>query len=250
MKNRILAAAISSVLLISLTGCEAAPPSFQSPTSAPSVTAEKEEKAITNTSALTIQPTPFSSAVPVKDTDCQSDDAAPVASQKPVASASPIPLPENTHMPTATANPTITPTVVPTPSPMHTAAPSPTAQPTEKPKIWIVDVEGHFKTVKETITEQVWIEEQGHYEEKKIAITAPMYTCNHCDAVFYSQENVESHGWDEFENGNAGTYTYQGNAIVGYDTEQIWVIDTPGHYEDIVRSIEKEVWVNEVGHWE
>ena len=153
-------------------------------------------------------------------------------------------------MPTATVKPTIALTVVPTPLPKQKPTPKPTAQPTEKPKVWVVDVEGYYETVIEAVTEQIWIEEQGHYEETKTAMTAPMYTCNHCDTVFYSQEDAESHGWDEFENGNAGTYTYQGNAIVGYDTEQIWVIDTPGHYKDVTRTIEKEVWVEEVGHWE
>lgn len=113
-----------------------------------------------------------------------------------------------------------------------------------------MDVPGHYETVEETVTEEVWVEATGHYEQKKIAITAPMYTCNHCGEVFYSKDDAETHSWDEFDQGNAGSYTYQGMAVTGYEYEEVWVEDEPAHYETVTRTEKKEVWVEEIGHWE
>ena len=247
-KKRILLVAISAVVLVSLTGCENPPVTIQELILAQSASAEIESTAVAPTARPTPTPTPAPTAVPTMAPAEKAGNTLPIAATALAETTVPTPTPESTTAPTA--KPPAVPTAVPTTVPKQEPTPEPTAKPTEKPKVWVVDVEGHYETVTETVTEQVWIEEQGHYEETKTAITAPMYTCNHCGAVFYAQEEAESHSWDEFDMGNAGSYTYQGQAVTGYDYEEQWIVDAPGHYEDIIRVIESEVWVDEAGHWE
>ena len=139
---------------------------------------------------------------------------------------------------------------MPTSSPTVSPTPEATAKPTEKPKVWVVDVAGHWDTVTEAVQEEVWMEEQGHYETVQTEIYQPQYCCNHCGQVLQSEEEAEAHSWEEFDRGNAGSYTYVGLEVSGYETAQEWVIDSPAHTETIERTEERTVWVDEIGHWE
>ena len=116
--------------------------------------------------------------------------------------------------------------------------------------MWVVDVPGHYETVTETVTEEVWVEEQGHMEETEVPILTPQYTCNHCGTSLSSEAEAEAHSWDEFDRGNAGSYTFNGMVESGSTTERVWVVDVPAHTETVERQVETQVWVEEQGHWE
>ena len=109
---------------------------------------------------------------------------------------------------------------------------------------------GHYETVTETVTEEVWVEEQGHMEETEVPILTPQYTCNHCGATFPTEAEAEAHSWEEFDRGNAGSYTFNGMVESGSTTERVWVVDVPAHTETVERQVETQVWVEEQGHWE
>ncbi len=199
----------------------------------------------------------------------------PTATAEPTASPTATPLPEvndsertpapqPTSLPTAT--PTVQPTAHPTVKPLPTAAPIPTIAPTAIPKptatptptstavpktkeVWVVDVPGHYETVEE-VTE-VWVDEQGHWEESGYWASDWVYQCNQCGAQYPSVEAVNRHLDDSFDwdtlTGHS-SYAEVSGPMYWVETEPEWVVDVPGHYETVTEN--KEVWIDEQGHWE
>ena len=174
------------------------------------------------------------------------------------------PTPKPTSLPTAT--PTVQPTAHPTVKPLPTAAPIPTIAPTAIPKptatptpiptavpktekVWIVDVQGHYETVEEVA--EVWVDEQGHWEESGYWASDWVYQCNQCGAQYPTVEAVNRHLDDSFDwdtlTGHS-SYTEVSGSTYWVETEPEWVVDVAGHYETVTES--KEVWIDEQGHWE
>ena len=157
----------------------------------------------------------------------------------------------------ATSNPTTYPTSASTPSAVHTTpkpTATPTAAPTAKPtptteKVWIVDVPGHYETVTETT--EVWIEEQGHWEDIGYWTSDWVYQCNGCKVTFTSSNAVNDHIWTQFDKDpetTCASYTQVSGESYWVNEDPVWIADTPGHYE--TQTIEKQIWVEEQGHWE
>jgi len=179
----------------------------------------------------------------------------------PTASPTPSPKPTKSES-TATPKPTAKPTAQPTEKPMST--PKPTAVPTAKPtpavtptptpapkteRVWIVDIPGHYETVTES--KEVWIDEQGHYEEDGYWASDWVYQCNQCGAQYPTMSAMNQHLDDSFDwdtmTGHS-SYTQVSGPTYWVETEPVWIVDVPGHYETITEY--KEVWVEEQGHWE
>ena len=197
----------------------------------------------------------------------------PTATAEPTVSPTTTPLPEvneskgaPTPQPTSqpTATPRARPTAQPTEKPLPTAAPIPTIAPTATPKpttvptptavpkieeVWIVDVPGHYETVEE-VTE-VWVDEQGHWEESGYWASDWVYQCNQCGAQYPTVEAANRHLDDSFDwdtlTGHS-SYTEVSGPTYWVETEPEWVVDIPGHYEIVTEG--KEVWIDEQGHWE
>lgn len=193
-----------------------------------------------------------------------SPTATPFTPLPEVNESKAVPTPKPTSQPTATptAQPTAQPTEkpLPTATPVPTIAPTATPEPTETPtpiptavpkieEVWIVDVPGHYETVEE-VTE-VWVDEQGHWEESGYWTSDWVYQCNQCGAQYPSVEAVNRHLDDSFDwdtlTGHS-SYTEVSGPTYWVETEPEWVVDVPGHYETVTKS--KEVWIDEQGHWE
>ena len=157
----------------------------------------------------------------------------------------------------ATSKPTTYPTAASTPPVVHTTpkpTTTPTAGPTAKPtptteKVWIVDIPGHYETVTETA--EVWIEEQGHWEDIGYWTSDWVYQCNGCKVTFTSSNAVNDHIWAQFDKDpetTCASYTQVSGEPYWVNEDPVWIVDTPGHYE--TQTIEKQIWVEEQGHWE
>lgn len=114
----------------------------------------------------------------------------------------------------------------------ETTAPTPT--PKSKKKVWVVDVPAS--------TQQVWVDEQGHWEDKPYLTSDWVYRCNGCGLTFPNTGDVDAHQWAAFDNGeDHGGYTMTSGPM--YEaTERVWVVDVEGHYEDVTTP--------EQGHWD
>ena len=114
--------------------------------------------------------------------------------------------------------------------------PAPTQAPTPKPKekVWVVDVP--------VSTQQIWVDEQGHWEDKTYLTSDWVYQCNGCGQTFPSTADVDAHQWAAFDNGeDHGGYTMVSGPM--YEaSEKVWVVDIEGHYETVTTP--------EQGHWE
>lgn len=213
-------------------------------TSTPDPSSKKNETA--ETPILTPTPSPVPKPSP---TLCPT--AKPTTSPKPTKSES-----------TATPKPTTKPTAQPTEKPMST--PKPTAVPTAKPtpavkptptptpkteRVWVVDIPGHYETFTET--KEVWIDEQGHYEEDGYWASDWVYQCNQCGAQYPTVNEMNRHldasfDWDTMT--GHSSYTQVSGPSYWVETEPVWVVDVPGHYETVMET--KTIWVEEQGHWE
>lgn len=179
----------------------------------------------------------------------------------PTAKPTPSPKPTKSES-TATPKPTTKPTAQPTEKPMST--PKPTAVPTAKPtpavkttptptpkteRVWVVDIPGHYETVTET--KEVWIDEQGHYEEDGYWASDWVYQCNQCGAQYPTVNEMNQHLDDSFDwdtmTGHS-SYTQVSGPSYWVETEPVWVVDVPGQYETVMET--KTIWVEEQGHWE
>ena len=108
---------------------------------------------------------------------------------------------------------------------------------------------GHYETM-EDVTE-VWVDEQGHWEESGYWASDWVYQCNQCGAQYPTVEAVNRHLDDSFDwdtlTGHS-SYTEVSGPMYWVETEPEWVVDVLGHYETVTES--KEVWIDEQGHWE
>lgn len=140
-------------------------------------------------------------------TEASASSTPPVATPVPVVS-------------TVSSCPTPAPTLAPTPQP--------------KEKVWVVDVPAS--------TQQVWVDEQGHWEDKTYFTSDWVFQCNGCGQTFPTTGDVDAHQWAAFDNGeDHGGYTMVSGPM--YEaTERVWVVDVEGHYETVTTP--------EQGHWE
>ncbi len=139
------------------------------------------------------------------------------------------PIPQAQKAPASTPTPAV-PAAVSTPQP--TVAPTPTPKPKEK--VWVVDVPAS--------TQQVWVEEQGHWEDRPYLTSDWVYQCNGCGQTFPTTGEVDAHQWAAFDNGeDHGGYTMTSGPMYEV-SEQVWVVDVEGHYETVTTP--------EQGHWE
>lgn len=213
----------------------------------------------------TSKPTKAPAAVAPLPTAIAKTTASPTATPlSEVNESKAAPTPKPTSQPTAT--PTAQPTAQPTEKPLPTATPVPTAAPTATPKptatptptstavpkieeVWIVDVPGHYEAV-EKVTE-VWVDEQGHWEESGYWASDWVFECNQCGMQYPTVEAVNQHLDDSFDwdtmTGHS-SYTQVSGPMYWVEAEPEWVVDVPGHYETVTES--KEVWIDEQGHWE
>lgn len=224
------------------------------------------EKAAVKTELPSTLTAASAAASPVPEsTSTAKPTASPTATPLPETNESQgAPTPKPTSLPTAT--PTEQPTAHPTVKPLPTAAPIPTAAPTATPKptatptptstavpkieeVWIVDVPGHYEAVEE-VTE-VWVDEQGHWEESGYWASDWVFECNQCDMQYSTVEAVNQHLDDSFDwdtmTGHS-SYTQVSGPMYWVEAEPEWVVDVPGHYKTVTKS--KEVWIDEQGHWE
>ena len=122
----------------------------------------------------------------------------------------------------------------------------------QQEKVWVVDEPGHFETVERMELVPVTVGEVGHWED--VFYTHWVYQCNTCG---YRAETVE-----EINRHIENSITWVNNKPVGcagysmvssdpvYTGEKYWVVDVPGHIEYQWQTVEEEIWVEEVGHWE
>ncbi|WP_305117515.1 hypothetical protein [Acutalibacter muris] len=91
-------------------------------------------------------------------------------------------------------------------------------------------------------TQQIWVDEQGHWEDKTYLTSDWVYQCNGCGQTFPSTADVDAHQWAAFDNGeDHGGYTMVSGPM--YEaSEKVWVVDIEGHYETVTTP--------EQGHWE
>lgn len=264
MKRKLLSIALGATVLMSAAGCEihsqikavpeqnesrgaegisvpfASPAAIPKPTAKPSAKIEPRRTiAKTAEKKSTLPQTPEQTTNP---------KAKPTALPTAAPTIVPQATPNQVSPEESTPNSTIAPTSAPTAKP--TTVPEPTPASTKCPKVWVVDVEGHYETVREQVAEEVWEEEKGHYEETTVSIVRDVYRCNHCGYEAYTEDEIDAHGWEEFNKGLAGLYTYLGKGVVGSETETVWIVDEPAHTEIVIREVEHKVWVDEVGHWE
>lgn len=136
----------------------------------------------------------------------------------------------------AEANTSSTPPVPAVTAVSACPTPAPTQAPTPKPKekVWVVDVPA--------LPQQIWVDEQGHWEDKTYLTSDWVYQCNGCGQTFPSTADVDAHQWAAFDNGeDHGGYTMVSGPM--YEaSEKVWVVDIEGHYETVTTP--------EQGHWE
>ena len=199
-------------------------------------TSESAAASSANTPMYTAQPTNYPSTE-------ESSSTTKFHTIPPTEHATPAP----TTYPTAASTP---PAVHTTPKPTATPTAGPTAKPTPTAeKVWIVDVPGHYETVTETT--EVWIEEQGHWEDVGYLTSDWVYQCNGCKVTFTSSNAVNDHIWAQFDKDPktiCASYTQVSGEPYWVNEDPVWIVDTPGHYE--TQTIEKQIWVEEQGHWE
>lgn len=135
----------------------------------------------------------------------------------------------------SSAPPVITPVpVVNTVSSCPTPAPTQAPTPKPKEKVWVVDVPAS--------TQQIWVDEQGHWEDKTYLTSDWVYRCNGCGLTFPTTGDVDAHQWAAFDNGeDHGGYTMVSGPMYEV-SERVWVVDVEGHYETVT--------IPEQGHWE
>jgi len=108
---------------------------------------------------------------------------------------------------------------------------------------------GHYETVSETT--EIWIDETGHWEDGGYWTSDWVYQCNGCSVTYSSSGAVNDHIWAQFDKDPAtacASYTQVSGELYWVEGDPVWIIDIPGHYE--VQTIEKQIWVEEKGHWE
>lgn len=134
----------------------------------------------------------------------------------------------------SSAPPAATPAAVGTEAPRATPVPTPEPTPKPKEKVWVVDVPAS--------TQQIWVDEQSHWEDKTYLTSDWVYQCNGCGQTFPSTADVDAHQWAAFDNGeDHGGYTMVSGPM--YEaSEKVWVVDIEGHYETVTTP--------EQGHWE
>ena len=118
----------------------------------------------------------------------------------------------------SSAPPVATPVpVVSTVSSCPTPVPTPVPTPKPKEKVWVVDVP--------VSTQQIWVDEQGHWEDKTYLTSDWVYQCNGCGQAFPSTADVDAHQWAVFDNGeDHGGYTMVSGPM--YEaSEKVWVVD-------------------------
>ena len=150
--------------------------------------------------------------------------------QEPVLAAKSSPeqaAPSSSKAPAATATPAAI-VVESTPQPAPTVTPKP------KDKVWVVDVPAS--------TQQIWVDEQGHWEDRPYLTSDWVYRCNGCGQTFPTTGDVDAHQWAAFDNGeDHGGYTMTSGPMYEV-SERVWVVDVEGHYETVTTP--------EQGHWE
>ena len=216
----------------------------------------KAPVAVTPLPTATAEPTVSPTTTPLSEANESQGAPTPKPTSQPTAT----PTAQATAQPTEKLLPTTTPvsTIAPTATPKPTATPSstvtpiPTSIPTAVPKtekVWIVDVPGHYETM-EDVTE-LWVDEQGHWEESGYWASDWVYQCNQCGAQYPTVEAANRHLDDSFDwdtlTGHS-SYTEVSGPTYWVETEPEWVVDVPGHYKIVTES--KEVWIDEQGHWE
>ena len=91
-------------------------------------------------------------------------------------------------------------------------------------------------------TQQIWVDEQGHWEDKPYLTSDWVYRCNGCGQTFPTTGDVDAHQWAAFDNGeDHGGYTMTSGPMYEV-SERVWVVDVEGHYEMVTTP--------EQGHWE
>ena len=209
---------------------------------------------LTPTSTQAPTPCPKSKATPSPEPEVNEEKCTATPSPAP----NPTVCPTSTPKPVPTTKPTSKPAVAPTVEPMPSATPVPTVKPTVKPtptpapqteRVWVVDVPGHYEIITES--KEVWIEEQGHWEENGYWKSDWVYRCNQCGAQYPTLQEVNQHLDDSFDwdsmTGHS-SYTQVSGPQYWVESNPVWVVDVPGHYETVTES--KSVWVEEQGHWE
>lgn len=216
------------------------------PTSKPT----KAPVAVTPLPTATAKPTASPTATPLPKVNESESTATPKLTSPPTATptAQPTVLPTEKPLPTATPVPTIAPTATPSSTVTLTPTPIPAAV-SKIEEVWIVDVPGHYETM-EDVTE-VWVDEQGHWEESGYWTSDWVYQCNQCGAQYPTVEAVnryldDSFDWDTLT--GHSSYAEVSGPMYWVEAEPEWVVDVPGHYETVTES--KEVWIDEQGHWE
>lgn len=204
--------------------------------------------AVTPLPTATAEPTASPTATPFPEVNESKGAPTPKPTSLPTATPTVQPTAHSTvkSLPTATPIPTAAPTATPKP----TATPTPTSTATPKTKeVWVVDVPGHYETVEEVA--EVWVDEQGHWEESGYWASDWVFECNQCGAQYSTVEAANRHLDDSFDwdtmTGHS-SYTQVSGPMYWVETEPEWVVDVPGHYETVTES--KEVWIDEQGHWE
>lgn len=202
--------------------------------------------AVTPLPTATAEPTASPTATPLPEVNESKAAPTPKPTSQPTATPTAQPTAQSTEKPLPTATPI--PTIAPTATPKPTTAPTPTAVPKTE-KVWIVDVPGHYETL-EDVTE-VWVDEQGHWEESGYWASDWIYQCNQCGEQYPTVEAVNRHLDDSFDwdtlTGHS-SYTEVSGSMYWVETEPEWVVDVPEHYETVTEN--KEVWIDEQGHWE
>lgn len=169
----------------------------------------------------------------LQETKAETKKAAPLAESKAVeqkaSSGSAETSVSSSAPPVATPVPVVS-TVSSCPTPAPTLAPTPKP----KEKVWVVDVPAS--------TQQVWVDEQGHWEDKTYLTNDWVYRCNGCGVTFPTPSDVTDHQWAAFDNGeDHGGYTMVSGPMYEV-SERVWVVDVEGHYETVT--------IPEQGHWE
>lgn len=205
---------------LSLASSTASP----APTSKPAAKASLSPKAKTASSAVMVEES--------HDAKAETKKAAPPVEAKSVegkAGSSPAGTSTSSSVP-----PVATPAAVGTKAPRATPVPTPAPTPKPKEKVWVVDVPAS--------TQQIWVDEQGHWEDKTYLTSDWVYQCNGCGQTFPSTADVDAHQWAAFDNGeDHGGYTMVSGPM--YEaSEKVWVVDIEGHYETVT--------IPEQGHWE
>ncbi len=169
----------------------------------------------------------------LQETKAETKKAAPPAESKAVeqkASSISAEASVSSSVPPVTTSVPVESTVSSCPTPAPTQAPTPKP----KERVWVVDVPAS--------TQQVWVDEQGHWEDKTYLTSDWVYRCNGCGQMFPTTGDVDTHQWAAFDNGeDHGGYTMVSGPMYEV-SERVWVVDVEGHYETVTTP--------EQGHWE